>query len=139
MAKQNQSKVIAKQLARLIGKERYIMRRVGVIYKNFFLDSFKMESWEGDKWQPRKRQTRSRGRNKKILVDTGELKGSIKYTNITNDSVTIKTDVEYASFHNEGSSRLPQRQFMLEGNETSTDVEKMVEKMLEIELNKIFK
>lgn len=139
MANNNQHRVIEKQLNRFVNKKRYIMKRIGVIYKNFFLDSFRMEGWEGNKWQPRKREVRGRGRSKKILVDTGKLKGSIKYTNITDNSVTIKTDVDYASYHNEGTSRLPQRQFMLEDGQTSDKVEAMVEKMLQDEINKIFK
>jgi phage gpG-like protein len=137
--KNNGASVIQKQLNRFVNKQAYIMKRIGVIYRNFFLDSFKMESWEGNKWQPRKRQPRTRGRNKKLLVDTGELKKSIKYTNITSNSVTIKTDVDYASYHNEGTGRLPQRQFMLEGEESLDKIEALVERLLDAEINKIFK
>ncbi len=63
---------------------------------------------KGEKWQPRKVTDSGRA----LLVKSGRLRKSIRLTRVTQDSVTIGSNVSYAPYHNFGSGRLPQRQFV---------------------------
>lgn len=75
---------------------------------NFALDNFKKQGFQGDTfqaWKPRKRNTKwntniREGRS--ILVKSGQLRRSIRITQINTQSVTVGSNVPYAKTHNEG-------------------------------------
>lgn len=81
----------------------------GRIAVKFALDNFKNQRFLGETlqpWRPRKNpnkwgQTPPRN-NRKILVDTGRLRRSIRIVSSTHNMVTIGSDVPYAKAHNEG-------------------------------------
>lgn len=84
-------------------------KMAGNIAINFALDNFKNQSFLGETlqpWRPRKTpnkwgQTPPRN-NRKILVDTGRLRRSIRIVSSTHNMVTIGSDVPYAKAHNDG-------------------------------------
>jgi phage gpG-like protein len=73
-----------------------------------FQENFNLEGFSDDKlvkWKPRKRASRSDKRNKKkrnILMQTGNLRRSIRKINVTSTTFTVGTDIKYARVHNEG-------------------------------------
>lgn len=90
---------------------------MGADAQTFFTKSFANQGFTDtslQKWQPRKR-TRVRGRDdstRAILVKTGRLRKSLRRVNKGFKAIVIKTNVPYAVFHNEGTKRLPKRQFV---------------------------
>lgn len=72
------------------------------------------ESAEG--WEPRKKKYLY-----PALTKTGKLKKSIKA-----EKNVVKTDVYYASFHNDGTDRLPQRQFIGDSKEMDNKMLKYI-------------
>lgn len=72
---------------------------------------------EGRNWPPRKH----RGDGHPLLIDTGKMMqaatggGAGHVTQVQNDELTVGVDdskVPYAKYHNEGTRRLPRREFM---------------------------
>lgn len=63
------------------------------------------------RWAPRKKQQAW-----PILVKTGKLLNSIRILSRGKNYFIIGTDLKYADYHNEGTNRLPQRQFIGESN-----------------------
>lgn len=59
-----------------------------------------------ESWRPRKAVTKwgktKRNKGRALLVDTGRLRRSIRIMGKTSSSVTIGSDVPYASVHNDG-------------------------------------
>lgn len=86
---------------------------IGETIKNNVLFGFRDEkSPDGINWQALSPQTIKRRRNNsdKILNDTGRLKDSFAHV-ATNSHVEITTDVEYAPFHQFGTSKFVARPF----------------------------
>jgi len=88
---------------------------IGNEAKNFFVASFRKQGFDDrnvQPWKPRKKEGKRKGRA--ILVDSGDLRRSIvrEPVNKTQLSVKISTDLPYAKVHNEGTSKMPKRQFM---------------------------
>lgn len=74
----------------------------------------KEQSPDGGKWAPLKRGRKRKGKGKrdnKILRDTGRLANSITGVAAGNN-VIVGTNVEYAAYHQEGTSRIPARPFL---------------------------
>lgn len=63
-----------------------------------------------NRWKKRKNKTDRP--NRKILVDTGHGRQSIKAALITPNRVIIRTEAEYMRYHNDGTKNLPQRKFI---------------------------
>ena len=126
-------KAIERDLPRLIGQ------RLVPLYKANFME----ESYFGQRWKEverRKHPRKTRGgrmgaasRRRILTGDTGNLGRSIHYT-AHSASVTVYSDVPYAPYHNEGTSKLPQRRFLGD----SKQVRKEVERAIREELSKIF-
>lgn len=64
------------------------------------------DPYESD-WVPNKKGT-------KTLVDTGALESSFQLT-INTDGFTIKNDVGYGGYHQTGTSKMPQRMILPDG------------------------
>jgi phage gpG-like protein len=128
--KQNQAKILERQLSLYLNKKPIILKKLGIVAKKYFLDSFRMKGWDGNKWQPRKD-----GSNRNLLVKTGKLKNSLVLSNATRNSITVSTNVDYASFHNDGTSKLSKREFM--GPSRELDIISLV--IINDEIKKIFK
>lgn len=75
----------------------------------FTKQRFAQGNWIGntvEQWRPRKAHTKwgktARNRGRALLVDTGRLRRSIRIMKSTSTSVTVGSDVPYASAHNDG-------------------------------------
>ena len=82
--------------------------------KNDFLDNFKKESFEGKPWQKRKSDKQA---GRKLLVKTGRLRRDVSNSvseghKNSNLSYTLVVNNPYAAFNNEGTNKMPQRQFV---------------------------
>jgi phage gpG-like protein len=82
-------------------------------------DAFKKQGWTDttfQRWKSRKRSSRTGGyiqdQFRPILIKTGKLRNSIKILFRGKLGFTFGTNVPYASYHNEGTSKLPKRQFI---------------------------
>lgn len=111
---------------------------IGNEAKNFFVASFRKQGFDDrnvQPWKPRKKEGKRKGRA--ILVDSGDLRRSIvrEPVNKTQLSVKISTDLPYAKVHNEGTSKMPKRQFMGD----SYKLNEMCKKIIVSQLDKIFK
>lgn len=82
--------------------------------KNEFLNNFRTQSFNGKAWQKRK-STKDAGRN--LLVKSGRLRRDVSNSVSTghknsNLSYTLVVNNPYAAFNNEGTNKMPQRQFV---------------------------
>lgn len=113
----NEARKIKAQRLKVQANIKAVVTIMGNDALNHFKGSFENQGFTDQylsKWQPRKR-VRYKGRNettRAILVKTGRLRRSLQKSNKGLTAVTIKTNVPYAVFHNEGTGRLPKRQFV---------------------------
>ena len=95
------------------GKPR-LMKLIANNAVNFFkVTNFNAEAFvdvPNQKWAPRKSKKDDAGR--RLLVKTGHGRQSIHTQTLTGDKVTIVAEAPYMKFHNEGTKKLPKRQFM---------------------------
>jgi len=115
--------------------ERTLPKRVGNIALNHFLQSWDDEAFSdatkgSDAWAKRKTQTKrdkTAGR-RQLLIQTGHLKRSMRvapaptFRRIAVGSYGIK----YATFHNNGTSKLPKRQFVGRSRLLNTRIKKLI-------------
>jgi phage gpG-like protein len=90
---------------------------LGVQAVNFFNSSFKKQAWEDTSlqhWKKRLYDRSARDKTRKILVDTGRLRRAVSTSlkSVGYDKIVFRVDVPYGVYHNEGTSKLPQRKFM---------------------------
>ena len=79
-----------------------------------FIQNFRNQSFNGKSWQKRKSDKQA-GRN--LLVKTGRLRRDVSNsvtagTKNSNLSYTLVVNNPYAEYNNDGTSRMPQRQFV---------------------------
>ena len=107
------------------------MSKIGGVAQKFFVESFEKKGFTDKTFEAWEADEDSKGGE--LMVKTGALKNSIKVDNVTKDSVTIVSDVDYASYQNDGTGRIPARPFMKE----SETLEKQIEKIIEADILKI--
>jgi len=94
-------------------------------------DVFDTASFDGKKWKERKKKDDSRT----MLVKTGTLRASIGIRERGFNHRRVDSNVDYAKYHNEGTERLPKRQFLgnFKGLEKKryTEFKKMMKKVYE--------
>lgn len=128
----NQANKIQKQLDAFNAVQRTILQKIGDEAKKFFVEGFEkqgftdvnFEAWEKDR----------DSKQGKILEATGDLKRSIKVSNITEDSVTVSSDLPYSQYVNDGTRRSPAREFIGKSNVLETETKNTIDK----EIKKIF-
>lgn len=94
-----------------------------------FKDSFRNQGFTDtalSRWRPRK--ALDAGRN--ILVKTGRLMRSIRATIVNSGLIRISSDSSYGRYNNEGTSTLPQRQFIGESKVLNENIQKEIDKTL---------
>ena len=109
---------------------------IGNMSKNHFLRGFEKGGGQTDQsiggWAPRKTQ----GTGRALLVKTGALRADIKVRERSFNRIRISTaSVPYGGYHNYGSGKLTQREFLGE----SSELDRMVIRKIESELDKLFK
>jgi len=108
--------------------------------RNYFVNSFKRQGFDGQKWQEVKRREKENqtAKDKKpILIQTGRLRRSVNESirKTTWEEIVLGIDTPYAKYHNEGTDRIPKRQFMGDSKELQTKIQARIEK----EIKKIIK
>jgi phage gpG-like protein len=85
--------------------------RMGVIAVAFSMERFRQQNWVGasgvEPWKPRKKDSQ-KNKGKGILVQSGNLRRSIRITAETRDGVTVGSNIIYAKVHNQGSTETVQ-------------------------------
>ena len=118
--------------------------RLANTVQNHFLRGFDRGGGSTDAsiggWKPRKRsrsaKVRKRSVGRAILVDRGFLKEDIKKRKISFSNVTVGTrKIPYAGYLNEGTSKMPKREFMGD----SRVLERKIEMRIKAEMDKLFK
>ena len=84
--------------------------------QNFFNKSWRNQGFDDggvQKWKPRAKETK-KTIGKAILVGTGDLRTAVgtSLKQATFQSTKFVVDVRYAAYHNDGTSKMPQRKFM---------------------------
>lgn len=128
-----ESDKIAALINDLNNQEINLMKKNAEIAKNFFIQSFEnkgftdtnLEAWEQD-------EDSTKG---ELMVKTGNLKNSIRVENVENNSVEVTSDVPYAKFLNDGTSRTTSRKFIGK----SAKLEELIMKNVSDIVNKILK
>lgn len=112
--------------------------QIGNIAKRHFLQSFRDGGFTDttlNPWAKRKaldKSDRARGDNRALLVKTGHLRGSIRVRLATFQRIEIGAyGVPYAKYHNQGTNKLPKRQFIGRSN--------ALDKKIKAKINREFK
>jgi phage gpG-like protein len=116
---------IQKQLDSFNRVKKTILAEIGKEAKDFFVSGFEKQGFTNTNFEAWKEDKNSKG---KILERTGNLKNSIKVSEITENSVTVSTDVPYAKYVNDG------REFM----GISETLSKNTQKIIDENIKKIF-
>lgn len=91
-----------------------------------FTNSFKKQGFDGDQWQEVKRRQpgtpeykyplkkQLSRRTSPILVRTGKLRRAVSESirNATFESIKLVVDLPYAQYQNDGTGKIPKRQYM---------------------------
>jgi phage gpG-like protein len=100
---------IRKKAAALRSRLLTLPVKIGDTAVLFTKQRFGQKNWIGDRveyWRPRKPHSRwgktARNKGRALLVDTGRLRRSVRIMGKTSYSVTIGSDVPYATAHNDG-------------------------------------
>lgn len=112
-----------------------LLKDIEKVSFRFYKHNFKQRQFwdkQKDKWSKRKKNY-----NHPPLENTGHLYNSFK-SSISNNEITISNTADYAIFHNEGTGKIPQRQFLGESKELNNRIEKMIEKYLDKEFDNLF-
>lgn len=89
-------------LARDFNNPKEILNEIGILTKNKSEESFeKQASPFGEKWKANAKATLAQKKGNKILTQSGLLRTSLTYK-LSNKSVTIGTNKEYAAIHQFG-------------------------------------
>lgn len=102
--------------------------------KNHYLEGFRRGGYQTDAsrtgWKQRKSNRKSIGRA--ILVRTGQLRNDIDVRKTTFEQIILGTnDVPYASYHNEGTEKMPQREFLGDSRMLDLKVNKLITRKMQ--------
>ena len=117
------SNKIQNQFNTYLAIQKDIFGMIGNGAKDVFVSTFSKKGFTDkvfDRWEDRKRPDIGT-----LMERTGNLKRSIVVNNITDTSVTISTDRNYASFLNEGTRRMPKREFIGDSELIRINIEKI--------------
>ncbi len=104
------SEIIQKQLDIYNSSFSNQLKQVGEEARNFFIETFEKKGFTDKNFKAWEKDKESYGGE--LLEKTGDLKRSIQISEISNNSVTISSRMNYASFINDGTNRMVGRQFM---------------------------
>ena len=140
MAKQNQAAILKKQLVLFDTELVSFVSIMGNDAVEHFSKSFPNQGFTNEvlsKWPERKptRDNRWEDWLRGILIKTGRLSKSIQIFTKTNRSVKVGSNVGYGSYHNDGTDRLPQREFIGD----SYKLNEKIQGKLNILIEKVFK
>lgn len=70
-------------------------------------------------------------RGGQILVLTGQLRGSIGHTTLSDTEVSVGTNVLYGKFHQEGTNKMPRRAFLGITDSDQAEVADVIERYID--------
>lgn len=111
--------------------KRELPKKLANMTQNYFVLSFRKQGFDGGKWQEVKRRIpgtpefkypKTKGlsrRTKPILIESGELRRRVANSILlaTWPTVKLMVDLPQAAAINEGTDKMPQRQFIGQSNE----------------------
>ena len=106
--------------------QKIVARFPSAVASEMMLESenaFKTQSWNNSKWTKNKQ-----GYTPK-LVKSGKMKKSVN-TTTDSTSATIQSDVNYASYQQDGTSTIPSRKFLGESDKLTQFIEEWIEKQI---------
>lgn len=111
---------------------RELPKELAETARDYFVDSFDKQGWENQPWDARKDDNPW-----PILVKSGNLKRSVEdsINKAEWSEIVLTSDTEYGSYHNDGTDRLPQREFMGESQELTDRLTEIIEQRLTDILN----
>lgn len=132
------AQIWSSKLERIKRLLRKLPRDVGNEALIFFNNLFKKEeSPDGKKWQARKVEGNADRSNRRgLLIKSGRLRKSIRLSNVTSRSVVIGTNVNYSKYHNDGTVKIPQRQFIGKSTFLNRRLQRMIMAKILLELRK---
>jgi phage virion morphogenesis protein len=71
-----------------------------------------LPKWADIKESTKKQRVRKGFGTRPILVNTGDLKKSFRVKQADSKSVIVGTDIDYATYHQTGTSKMPKREMM---------------------------
>jgi phage gpG-like protein len=127
-----------KIVAKLEKAKNDLPKKVASDIRIYFLGSFKKQGWDGQKWKEvkrREKENQTKKDKKPILIQSGTLRRAVNESvrKETWDEIRLGIDVEYAKYHNEGTDKIPKRQFM----GSSKELDEKIKKRIEREIKKV--
>ena len=114
--KARQARSAFNEMAKRIGE-------IGVDHaKNVVIPS---ESFDGDPWAPPKKP-----QDHKLLDKTGKLRSSIHVVRANSKGVKWGAGVPYAVYHNDGTDKIPKRQFIGMDKQLASKIKKVVQETM---------
>lgn len=103
--------------------------------RNHFLQGFdkggKMTDASRSGWKPRKRE-RKKDRGRPILVKIGDTRADIQKRRVSFEFTSVGTrNIPYAAYLNDGTEKMPQREFIGDSKELEKKIENIINKELE--------
>ena len=127
----DQFQKLADNLAKNINPERILDEASALILSRIRRRFLAETAPDGTKWKPSLAATNRRKKgNTGTLFNTGRLFRSIQSAATGPNERSIFTDVEYAPYHQFGTSRLPQRKFLGVSNEDVDLVQRLIIKRI---------
>lgn len=124
-----------KRLARRVNNLQPAMFQAGLYMERETKLNFARQSDpDGNPWAPLKPSTLRRKRTRSILRETSTLAGGISLTSATKTQATIQATAgsEYGIFHQTGTRKMAQRQFIGIGDRHHPKIRKIFEDYLEV-------
>lgn len=111
-----------------------IPQELGKDATKFFNDSFAKQGWTNDgfqAWKARKRNISPRDQGRAILVDSGALKRAVATSlkSATFEQIRFEVNLPYAQYVNEGTPKMPQRQFIGDSIMLRKELQAKIEKI----------
>lgn len=122
-------RVIKDQIDKLNRNQPIILNKIGRLIQGFFTDSFKNKGFTNESFEPWAEQRHNYGNS--LMDRTGRLKNSIRYT-INENEITITSDVDYASYLNDGTDKMVAREFIGESAILNNMIENIVDEYIEM-------
>ncbi len=128
-----------KQLRAFKKLKRRLARRTANNARNHFIKSFRNQGWTDrvlTAWDKRKAVKKDTRPGRAILVDSGNLRSSIRVKSVSFSISRIGSyNIKYNRFHNRGTAIHPKRQFIGD----SVTLTKSNSKIINFELSKLFR
>jgi phage gpG-like protein len=128
---------IQAKIVKLNAAKIELPKSLAEVGQTYFQQNFQKSQWNGNAWAQRKAgYYANKMRGKHLLVKTGNLRRALQNTIISYDWKKITwgiKGVDYAKYLNNGTSFMPQRQFIGINEELKAKIKKKIES----EFNKI--